>query len=138
MDPPVDAVDDHADTVAELVGELLVDQASNDGRTHLLTMQAEAFGATLLAAGGKRPVDCLDDVAAFAELAHGRFELIRECPHPWLKLAREPIALERLQAADPQRPIEVPMALAGLGPQVEHSFLRLRKHGAVNPRQALG
>src|SRR5262249_23458037 len=78
VDPPVDAVNDGADTVAELVGELLVDQAANDGRRHLLAMQAEAFGTAQLAAGGERPVDGFDDVAAFAERAHGRLKLIRE------------------------------------------------------------
>jgi hypothetical protein len=137
---PVDAVNDDADAVAELVGELLVDQAANNWRPHLLAMQAEGLGAALPAAGGERPVDGFDDVAAFSERAHGRLELIREPPHSRLGLLGQAIALQGLQAANAQRPIEVPMDLAGLGPRVQHPLLRLRlcQHGPIDAGEALG
>src|SRR5262249_11161868 len=84
------------------------------------------------------PVDGLDDVATLAELAHGRFESLRERPHPWLGFLGEPIAFQGLQAADAQRPIEVPADLAGLRPHVEQSLVRIREHGSVDASEALG
>src|SRR6266516_772875 len=106
MDPPVDAVDDDADAVAELVRKLLVDHTAYNRRCDVIATQVDGFGAALLAAIGERPVDGLDDVAALAERTHGRLQPLRECPHSWRGLLGEPIALQGLQAADAQRPIE--------------------------------
>jgi hypothetical protein len=92
----------------------------------------------LLAARGERPVDGLDDVATLAERAHGRLEPLRECPHAWLGLLGQPIALEGLQAANAKRPIEVPADLAGVGPGIQHPLLCLRQNGAIDAREALG
>ena len=73
-----------------------------------------------------------------AQLPHGRLEPLRERPHAGLGLAGEPIALKGLQAADAERPVEVAVDLAGLGPQVQHQLLGLRQHGAVDAGEALG
>ncbi len=109
MDPPIDAVDDDADPVAEFVGELLVDHAARRlGVVPLLAVEDEACRAALLAPFGERPVDRFDDIAALAERPHGRLELIRDVHTPGSSLPGEPIALKGLQAADPQRPSKSP------------------------------
>ena len=136
--PSVDAVDDDADAVAELVGEPLVDQAADDRCPDLLAMKAEGFYSALLAARGERPVDRLHDVATLPELPHGRLEPVGERPYSGLGLAGQPIAFQGLQAADAERAVEVAVDLAGLGPQVQHQLLGLRQHGAVDAGEALG
>src|SRR5712691_1236762 len=138
MDPPVDAVDDKADAVAELIGEPLVDDAADDRRPDFLTMQIEAFESTLLAALGQRSVDRLHDVAALAKLPHRRFEPLGEHPHARLGFLSQAIALQRLQASDPQRSVEFRADLTSLRPQVQHELLGLRHHGAIPSWDAIG
>src|SRR5262249_10210866 len=102
MDPAIDAVDHDTDAVAELIGELLVDQAAVDWALALGTLQGRRLRVALLSARGEPPVDGLADVAALAQPAHGRPEPLRKRPYPRLGLPGEPIAVEGLQAPDPQ------------------------------------
>src|SRR3974390_3603153 len=107
MDSSVDAVDDKADPVAELVREALVDQAAHDPRPDLFAMQVEAFQGTLMAARSKGTVDGFDDVAARTELAHRCFQPWRERPHPRINFLGEPIACQGLEPAEAEGLIKV-------------------------------
>src|SRR5262249_15178907 len=122
MDPAVDAVDDDADTIAELVGQLLIDQAAHERRPGLLAMKIGGPKYASWHARGECSGHRLDDVAALAEPAQRRLEFFRECPHAWFRFLGEPIACKLLQASDPQRPVEVPTDLAGLWPQIQGSL----------------
>ena len=80
----------------------------------------------------------LIDIAALAERPHGRLWLLREDPDARFDLVSEAEAFERLQAADPERAVEVGADLPGLGTKIEHAVRRLLDHGAVYAGEALG
>ena len=77
MDAPVDAVDDEAEPLAELIGQPLVDDAADDRRHRLLPVEGIALERALLTSLRERPIDRLDDVAALSELPQRRLQAIR-------------------------------------------------------------
>jgi hypothetical protein len=57
MDAPVDAIDDEAETLAEFVGQPLVDDPTDDWRRGLFAVEGIAFERTLLTARRQSAVD---------------------------------------------------------------------------------
>jgi hypothetical protein len=62
-----------------------------------VAMDGVVAGCALDAAVGERPVHSLDDVAAIAQVAHRRFQLLGYGPDAGLDFSGETEALERLQ-----------------------------------------
>src|SRR5215472_12907070 len=87
MHAPVNAIDDESDAVAEFVGQPFVDHAAGDRRLRLLTARDERSRCSLLPTVGECPIDRLDNVVAFTQVAHDRLQAIRERP-----IGRAPIA----------------------------------------------
>src|SRR5262249_18844522 len=106
MDSAVNAVDDHPDAVAQLINEPLVDHAPDDRHPGLLAMEIEALDDALLAPGGERSVDRLDDVAALAELPQHWLEAVAHGPYSRFTLLGEPVAFQLPQTGNAERAVE--------------------------------
>jgi hypothetical protein len=76
VDAAVDAVNDDADPVAQLIGEFLANDPPGYRDRGCPAMEEDVFRATFLTPRGKRAIDGLDDVAAFTEFPQGRFEFV--------------------------------------------------------------
>jgi len=138
VDTSVRAVDDKADPVAELVGQPLPDYATSHRLGGGAAVDGVVAGSAVFAPPCQRPIHRLDDVAALAQLAQGRLQLLGEGPDARRCLLCQPHAPQRLQAADPERAVEVSADLAGLGPHVHDAPVRLLQHGAVDARETVG
>jgi hypothetical protein len=77
MHAPVDAIDDEAETLAEFVGQPLVDDPADNPRRGLLAMEGIALHGALLAARLERTVDRLDDIAAAASAKQAQIRAAR-------------------------------------------------------------
>jgi hypothetical protein len=77
MDPAIDAVDNEAEALTELVGQPLADHPSDTRRASLLAVQDIAAKCPLFATGCERAIDRFDDVAALAQVAQRRLQFFR-------------------------------------------------------------
>ena len=138
MRAAIDPVHDQRHPVAQLVGQPLADHPPDDGLLLFLAVEHILAHPALKAPVGQRPVDRLHDVAALAQRPHRRLQLLGDGPDAGFDFPGETEALERLQPADPERPVEIGADLARLGAKVEHPVRRLLDHGAVDPGETLG
>ena len=126
--PAINAIDDEGQVFAELVGEMLVDDAADDRRRGRAVVNPEARRIAREALRLQRPVHRLDDVAALAQFAQGRLQFFAQLPAARRGLAGESHPLQLAQSRQPQRAVgdaarisrrvpEVHETLAGLGDQ---------------------
>src|SRR5882724_4071915 len=97
----VDAIDDEGQVFAELVGEMLVDDAADDRRRGRAVVNPEARRIAREALRPQCLVHGLDDVAALAHLAQGRLQLFAQLPATWRLFGGKP---HPLQLAKPRQP----------------------------------
>src|SRR5712671_3831015 len=76
----INAIDDEGQVFAQLVGEMLVDDAADDRRRGRAIVNPEARRIALTAFRAQCLVHRLDDVAALAQLAQGRLQFFAQLP----------------------------------------------------------
>src|SRR5882757_8375896 len=124
----VDAIDDEGQVFAELVGEMLVDDAANDRRRGRAVVNPEARRIALKAFRLQHLVHRLDDVAALAQFAQGGLQLFAQLPAARRGFAGKPHSFQLAKPRQPQRAVgdaarigrrvpEIHETLAGLGDQ---------------------
>src|SRR5467141_656481 len=124
----IDAVDDEGQVFAELVGEMLVDDAADDRRRGRAVVNPEARRIALKAFRPQYLVHGLDDIAALAHLAQGGLQLFAQLPAARRGLAGKPHSLQLAKPRQPQPAVgdaawigrrvpEIHETLAGLGDQ---------------------
>ena len=94
MGAAIDAGDDRVGGSLELVVEAALDQPAEYWIGWLLAVQSERADVRLMPAGAHGLVHRLDDVAADAELAEGRFEPGLQRPAGWGDRSARPSAFE--------------------------------------------
>src|SRR6266702_6245946 len=128
MGAAIDAIDDEGQVFAELVGEMLVDDAADDRRRGRAIVNPEARRIALRALRTQRLVQRLDDVAALAQFAQGRLQFFAQLPAARRGLAGKPHSFQLAKPSQPQRAVcnaarigrrvpEVHETIAGLGDQ---------------------
>src|SRR5216684_1774824 len=124
----INAIDDEGQVFAELIGEMLVDDAADDGRRGRAVVNPEARRIALKAFRAQRLMHRLDDVAALAQFAQGRLQLFAQLPAARRGLAGKPHSFQLAKPRQPQRAVgdaarigrrvpEVHETLAGRGDQ---------------------
>src|SRR6266700_1657458 len=124
----IDAIDDEGQVFAELVGEMLVDDAADDRRRGRAIVNPEARRIALTAFRAQCLVHRLDDVAALAQFAQGRLQFFAQLPAARRGLAGKPHSFQLAKPRQPQRAVgdaarigrrvpEVHETIAGLGDQ---------------------
>src|SRR5258707_3064836 len=124
----INAIDDEGQVLAQLVGEMLVDDAADDRHLQRTTVNPEARRIAREALRLQRLVHRLDDVAALAQFAQGRLKFFAQLPAARRGLAGKPHSLQLAKPGQPQRAVgdaarigrrvpEVHETLAGLGDQ---------------------
>src|SRR6266481_2538279 len=124
----INAIDDEGQVFAQLVGEMLVDDAADDRRRGRAVVNPEARRIAREALRLQRPVHRLDDVAALAQFAQGRLQFFAQLPAARRGLAGRPHSFQLAKPRQPQRAVgnavrigrrvsKVHETLAGLGDQ---------------------
>src|SRR5712664_1651930 len=124
----INAIDDEGQVFAQLIGEMLVDDAADDRRRGRAVVNPEARRIAREALRLQRPVHRLDDVAALPQLAQARLQFFAQLPAARRGLAGKPHSLQLAKPRQPQRAVgdaarigqrvpEVHETLAGLGDQ---------------------
>ncbi|BCH32746.1 hypothetical protein MesoLjLc_46760 [Mesorhizobium sp. L-8-10] len=137
MSAPVDAVDHDGQVLAQLVGQIFVDDAAGDRDFGRGIVNLEGHRIALRAVGLQRLVHVSDDVAALAQLAQRRFHPLAEFPDAWRVLGGEPHLLQLGETARAKRPVELATMIGQLMAQVEEAVLGFPGHGAVDVRVAV-
>src|SRR5712691_10680547 len=124
----INAIDDEGQVFAQLVGEMLVDNAADDRRRGRAVVNPEARRIALKAFRPQCLVHGLDDIAALAHRAQGGLQLFAQLPTARRGLAGKPHSLQLAKPRQPQRAVgdaarigrrvpEVNKTIAGLGDQ---------------------
>src|SRR5882672_139150 len=79
----INAIDDEGQVFAELVGEMLVDDAADDRRRGRAVVNPEACRIAREAFRPQYLVHGLDDIAALAQFAQGGLQLFAQLPAAW-------------------------------------------------------
>ena len=76
MGPPVDPVHHDCQVLAQLVGQMLVHDAADDGRLGRSVMDLKTHGIAFAALRAERLLHGADDVAALAQLAQSQLHVL--------------------------------------------------------------
>ena len=137
METAVDAVDDHGDAVAELVGQMLAEKAADDRRRQHAIVDPEARRIAFLSFDPQSSLHRRDDVAALTQLAKSRLQAVAQGPDPWRLFGREPHAPELLQSPETRGTVrDVPLVGRRVA-KVEKPLSHLFDQGAIDPGEAI-
>jgi hypothetical protein len=105
MRAPVDPIDHQRQVLAQLVRQMLVDDAADDRRHWRGIVNLEAHRIALGAFGPERLLHRADDVATLAHLAQGRLQPLAQFPDARRVFGREAHVAELAETAQPHGPV---------------------------------
>ena len=130
--PAVDPVHHDGQVLAQLVGQILIDDAADDGLFGRPVMDLEGQRVALQAIGLQRLVHVADDVAALAHLAQGRLHALAQFPNARRVLGRQPHLVQLGETAQAKRPVELAARLGRLLAKVEEPIVGFLDHSPVD------
>jgi len=137
MGAPVDPVDHYGQVLAQLVGQIFVDDAANDRDFGRGLVKLERRRISLQPIGLERLVHVADDVAALAHLAQRRFHALAQFPDARRVLGGEAHLLQLGETTQAQGPVALAARIDGLVAQVEEAILGFAGHGTVDAGEAV-
>src|SRR5882724_6808319 len=124
----IDAIDDEGQVFAELVGEMLVDDAADDRRRGRAVVNPEARRIALKAFRPQCLVHGLDDIAALAHLAQSRLQFFAQLPASGCGLAGK---------RQPQRAVGDAARIGRRVPEVHETFVGLGEQRPIDAGEAV-
>src|SRR5712692_4552070 len=133
----INAIDDKGQAFAELLREMLVDDAADDRRQGRAVVNPEARRIALKAFRPQCLVHGLDDIAALTHLAQGRLEFFAQSPAARCGLAGEPHSLQLAKPRQPQRAVGDAARIGRRVPEVHETLVGLGEQRPIDAGEAI-
>src|SRR5713101_8275244 len=133
----IDAIDDEGQVFAQLVGEMLVDDAADDWRRGRAVVNPEVRRIALKPFRPQCLVHGLDDIDALAHLAQGGLQLFAQLPAAWRGLAGKPHSLQLAKPRQPQRAVGDAARIGRRVPEVHETLAGLGDQRAIDAGEAI-